>query len=164
MGTIRMRRAIASLVLSQTLSGCGSSARVPSAPSLASAPVVVTPGPVAPSGSVLADATLSGTVYELVGDPPGQRRGIEGVSVYCEPCGESTHNFADTDANGAYVFPHGVWTEGRPGFPTRVFVKKDGYRDPPNLPKITSSNPSGSGWREVVINGDTRFDIELVRD
>ena len=27
----------------------------------------------------------------------------------------------------------------------------------------TPPNPSGPGWREVVIDGDTRFDMELVR-
>jgi hypothetical protein len=111
----------------------------------------------------MTDATLSGRVYEVVGDSPGQRRGIEGVSVYCEPCGESTHNFAYTDSNGEYVFPRGVWNEGRVAFPTRVLFEKVGYADPPGLPPTTRPNPSGPGWREVVIDGDTRFEIELVR-
>lgn len=162
MVTSRTRIAIASLVLGQVLAGCGSTPAVPSAPSSPSITSVPAPAP-APPASVMTAATLSGRVYEAVGDSPGQRRGIEGASVYCEPCGESTHNFADTDANGEYVFPRGVWNEGRTGFPTRIFVRRDGYEDPPGLPKTTPPNPSGPGWREVVIEGDTRFEIELIR-
>lgn len=162
MRTIRMRTAIASLVLSQAVMGCASSPTAPSAPSTPSVTVVAGPTPAAPV-SALTDATLSGTVYELVDGSPVQRRGVEGVSVYCEPCGESTHNFANTDANGEYVFPRGVWKDGRASFPIAIFVRKDGYGDPPGLPTPTPPNPSGPGWREVVINGDTRFDIELVR-
>ena len=56
-----------------------------------------------------------------------------------------------------------MWTEGRPAFPIRIWIQKDGYKDPPGLPKTTPPNPSGAGWREVVINGDTRFDAELAR-
>jgi hypothetical protein len=155
----RTRTWIACLLLVPGLAGCSSSTEAPSAPS----PPVPSEPPVATGVSVLTDATLSGMVYEVVAESPRQIVGIEGVSVYCEPCGESTHNFADTDSKGHYVFPRGVWTEGRPSFPVRIFVKKDGYQDPPGLPKTTPPNPSGPGWREVVINGDTRFDMELVR-
>ena len=124
----------------------------------------LTPGPgyPAPPSVFLPEATLSGTVYERVGNP-SQPVGIEGVSVYCEQCGESTHNFALTDSNGAYVFPRGFWTEGRPAFPARVSATKDGYADPPGRPSPTPPNPNSAGWREVVIQGDTRFDIELIR-
>jgi hypothetical protein len=144
------------------LAGCGGPTEVPSAPSL---PVASPPPPVAQPGddSVLADATLSGIVYEVAIDSSSQHVGIEGVSVYCEQCGESTHNFAYTDSRGEYVFPRGVWTEGRPSFPIRISVAKDGYQDPVGLAKPTPPNPSGPGWREVVIHGDTRFDMELVR-
>jgi hypothetical protein len=152
------------LVLTLAVAGCTESPASPSVtPSAAPIAVTSVPAPPAPGVSVLTEATLSGSVYEVVGDSPGQRRGIEGVSVYCEPCGESTHNFAYTDAKGEYVFPRGVWNEGRTGFPTRIRVSKDGYEDPSGLPKTTPPNPSGAGWREVVINGDTRFDMELFR-
>ena len=83
--------------------------------------------------------------------------------MYCEQCGESTHNFAHTDSRGEYLFPKGVWTEGRPSFPIRILVAKEGYSDPLGLPRPTPPNPSGPGWREVVIDGDTRFEMELVR-
>jgi hypothetical protein len=66
-------------------------------------------------------------------------------------------------APGSRRFPPGVWTEGRPTFPVRLLLRKTGYKDPAGLPPMTPGNPSGLGWREVVINGDTRFDAELVR-
>ena len=47
-----------------------------------------------------------------------------------------------------------------PGVPTPIAVgyyNKD-YEDPPGLPAMRQ----GPGWREVLIDGDTRFDIELV--
>jgi hypothetical protein len=101
-------------------------------------------------------------VYEVVSDSPRTTAGIERVWVYCEQCGESTHNFTYTDSTGNYVFPPGVWDEGRPQFPIRVLFRKEGYKDPAGLPSNTPGNPSGLGWREVVVNGDTRFDVELV--
>ena len=160
MFTTRTRTGIAYLLLVQGLAGCGGSTGVPSAPSSSS---VASPPPVGTGVSVLADATLSGRVYESVADSPREVVGIEGVAVYREQCGASTHNYSYTDSTGAYVFPRGVWTEGRPSFPVRIWVRKDGYEDPAGLPKPTPPNPSGPGWREVVINGDTPLDIELVR-
>ena len=52
-----------------------------------------------------------------------------------------------------------VWVV--PGVPIPIAVgyyNKD-YEDPPGLPAMGH----GPGWREVLIDGDTRFDIELVR-
>jgi hypothetical protein len=158
----RARTAIVCFLLLPGLAACSSSEQLPSTPSPVVAPLVASPAPVT-GVSVLADATLSGMVYEVLADSPRQIVGVEGVAVYCEQCGESTHNFSFTDSNGEYVFPKGVWTEGRPSFPIRIFVSRDGYQDPPGLPKPTAPNPSGPGWREVVIHGDTRFDMELVR-
>ena len=43
---------------------------------------------------------------------------------------------------------------------TVVLVAKEGYEDPPGLTYPPYHSP---GAREVTINGDTRFDIELVR-
>ena len=156
----RKRHVLVYLLVVQGLAACGGSP-LPSAPSPSVAPAPVAPPP-ATGISILADATLSGRVYEVVG-PPGATAGIEGVAVYCEQCGASTHNWAYTDSNGEYVFPKGVWTEGHPSFPVLIFLQKDGYQDPVGLPATTPTNPSGPGWREVVINGDTRFEIELVR-
>ena len=117
------------------------------------------PRPVpAASDYTLSDVTLSGVVFE---ETLNARAPIEGVAVYCEPCTELTHVWAYTDAHGFYSF-RGVWTD--PGhFPTRLLIRKDGYTDPAGIPTPTPPNPSLPGWREVVIDGDTRFDVRLVR-
>jgi hypothetical protein len=91
--------------------------------------------------------TLSGLVYELTeaGQVP-----IEGVEVYCDSCGSPDgHTFVDTDADGFYSLS---WTTNgvHP-----LLVRKAGYalavtRDP-------------SGRISATVNGDTRFDIQLVR-
>jgi len=157
--TDRVLRGILISILGGALSNCGTN---PTTPTSSAAPLTL-PQPSTPNDSVLANATLFGTVYEVVSDSPRQIVGIAGVAVYCEQCGESTHNYAYTDWVGQYRFPPGVWTEGRPTFPVRIWIQKDGYKDPPGLPKTTPPNPSSPGWREVVINGDTRFDAQLVR-
>jgi hypothetical protein len=79
---------------------------------------------------------------------------IKGVAVYCELCGEATHSWAFTDTSGIYSFT-GVWTTA--GFPTPVWFGKEGYSDP--------LADKASGQRQVMVNddGDTRFDVELVR-
>jgi hypothetical protein len=159
MWTVRRRTGIAWLVLAQgLLAGCSGPTTTPSS---ATPPAQAVSTPV--GDSVLADATLFGKVFEVTADVPGHKVGIEGADVYCEQCGAATHSGTYTDANGDYLFPPGVWTEGRPSFPIRIWVHKDGYTDPAGLPKPTPPNPTGPGWREVVIAGDTRFDMELVR-
>jgi hypothetical protein len=106
---------------------------------------------------VLREYTLSGVVFETT---TTGRSPIEGVRVYCELCGAETHTDAYTDANGFYSFT-GVWNAGV--FPTSIWSVKEGYRDPEGLARPTPPNASGPGWREVMVNGDTRYDIELVR-
>ena len=81
--------------------------------------------------------------------------------MYCELCGEATHSWAFTDANGFYTFSSGVWNAGMS--PTSLGVEKTGYVDPPGLPALTPPNPPGQGWREVMVVGHTRFDMELVK-
>jgi len=157
--TATKRTGIACVLLAHGLAGCGGSTTTPSSVTLPPSTVLPTPVGV----SVLANATLSGNVFEVAAESPSRRIGIEGTAVYCEQCGAETHSYATTDSNGNYVFPPGVWTEGRPAFPIRIWVHKDGYVDPPGVPKPTPPNPTGPGWREVVINGDTRFDMELVK-
>jgi hypothetical protein len=153
------------VVLALGLGGCGGSASpaTPLTPSplppQAGSPA---PGPGSwfPPGHTLKGVSLSGVVYELtaMGRAP-----IAGAVVYCEPCSEETHAFATADANGFYHFSGdlatggGVWVA--PGIPTPIAVgyyNKD-FEDPPGL-RVTRP-----GWREVLIDGDTRFDIELIR-
>ena len=156
------------LVLALGLSGCGGidSSPMPLTPSPLP-PQAVVPVPVPPASRFppgrLTGVSLSGVVYELT---PTGRRPIPQAYVYCEVCSEETHMFVLTDENGFYYFSGdlasggGVWMT--PGITTDIAVggsfNKD-YEDPPGLP------PSrlGPGWREVLINGDTSFDIEVVR-
>jgi hypothetical protein len=143
----------ASVVLSMWSCDGGTQSPSPGAPSVP----VPQPGPAPPPANSyqLSDATLSGVVSEMGSD--GQAP-IEGVRVYCEAC-EPGHADAITDASGVYGF-HGVWVS--PLAPTTLWVNRSGYQDPAGLPAPTTS-PSGPGWREVTVNGDTRFDIQLVR-
>ena len=148
-------------VLVLGLGGCGGpdASRTPLAPSPLPPQAVV---PVPPAASfppgTLTGVSLSGVVYELT---PTGRKPIARAIVYCELCSEETHALATADDNGFYNFSGdlatggGVWLS--PGVPTSILVGyyNPDFEDPPGLPR--------RGWREVQINGNTRFDIELVR-
>jgi hypothetical protein len=93
---------------------------------------------------------LSGVVFEVtnIGRMP-----VEGVSVYCDSCGDPLgHTWADTDANGFYSFS---WTANGQ---MPLIVKKEGYQ-------LAGGLPTGPVKIGIVatVNGNTRFDIELVR-
>ena len=164
---MRHRKIGIMLVLALGLGGCGSSSS-PTTPLTPSPlpPQAVVPAP-PPPGSWLRDYTLtgvslSGVVYELT---TTGRTPIAGTVVYCELCGTETHTFAYADDNGFYHFTGdlasggGVWLAPKVPTPLAVgFYNKD-YEDPPGLPRVGN----GPGWRAVLIEGDTRFDIELVR-
>ena len=149
------------LVVALGWGGCGGSdfPATPLTPSPPPPQAVGPPGSGFPPG-VLTGVSLSGVVYELT---PTGRRPIPQAYVYCEACSEETHMFVLADDNGFYHFSGdlasggGVWVT--PGIPTDLAVdyNKD-FEDPPGLP------PSrGPGWRAVLIDGNTSFDIELVR-
>jgi len=113
------------------------------------------------------EARLTGLVYEITRAGPV---GIAGASVYCEACDLQTHTWATADTNGFYSFSGdlarggGVWLSS--GILTAIGVEHRDYQDPPGLPPLRGPLfhfPSGPGWREVLIEGDTRFDIQLVR-
>ena len=164
---MRHRMAGGVLVLALGLGGCGSadSPVTPLTPSPLP-PQAVVPAP-RPPGSWLRDYTLtgvslSGVVSELTATG---RTPIAGAVVYCELCGEQTHTFAYADDNGFYHFTGdlarggGVWLAAGVPTPLAVGYYNKDFEDPPGLPVVGN----GSGWREVLIDGDTRFDIELVR-
>jgi hypothetical protein len=73
--------------------------------------------------------------------------------VYCDSCSDGGHAFANTDSQGFYSFP-AVYS-GR----TALLVTKPGYAvvDP------VRTLPGGTAETFVTVNGDTRFDIEVVR-
>lgn len=108
----------------------------------------------------VAEVTLSGIVFE---NTPTGRRPIEGVDVL-----NGEGNYATTDRNGAYslgpvwVCPCAAqpWVDAGTTF---LWVTKDGYTDPSGTPASVFGPVAGAvGTRDVRIDGDTRFDIELV--
>jgi len=99
---------------------------------------------------VILIGTLSGVVFEVssTGNAP-----VENVQVYCDACGGG-HVSTYTDGNGAYSFSD-VKTAVYP-----LWVAKQGYD------LVNPTGPAGAGWLGSIhtqVNGDTRFDIELVR-
>jgi hypothetical protein len=152
------------VVLLLGLGGCGGpdSSPTPLAPSPPPPQAVV---PVPPAASfppgTLTGVSLSGVVYELT---PAGRKPIARALVYCELCSKETHTFATADDEGFYQFSGDLATGGglwlTAGVPTRIIVGSynPDFEDPPGLPAS-----QGPGWRNVLIDGDTRFDIELVR-
>ena len=136
-----MLKGIALLVFAVGLAGCGTA--VPTAPATVAQPTQ----PPMTTVFTLADVTLSGVVSEITPTGPVP---VEGVRIYCEPCGAATHTDASTDSDGFYSFK-GVWVS--PGIKTPIWVSKQGF-----------VYPSGrEGWIDVLVNGDTRFDIQLTR-
>jgi len=123
------------------------------------APQATVPPPVSPGqswleGYTLTAASLSGVVHEST---PTGNVPIPGALVYCELCGEGTHTWATADADGFYRFPGdpakggGVWLA--PGRVTPIIVQGAGLDERTWLARNLS----------VLIAGDTRLDIALVR-
>jgi hypothetical protein len=98
--------------------------------------------------SSLESQILFGIVYEMIGT---DRAPVSGVSLYCDACGSpSGHTFAETDADGAFSFS---WTNNGS---TPLLVRKEGYR-------LAAAAGDPDGWIIAEVNGNTRFDIALVR-
>jgi hypothetical protein len=148
------------------LAGCdGDSAR--GAPTY-STPTSPSSPPSATAGLpfVIEDVTVSGVVYEKTptGDVP-----IEGASISNgEGPGRMTPQL--TDANGFFSF-RGVWVcpcTGDPGngpVPagmTFLIVRKNGYQDPPELQESVF-RPHDTGYRDVMIAGNTHVRLQLVK-
>ena len=114
-------------------------------------------------GEYVVDVILSGVVFEMT---PAGRTPIAGVQFW-----SSEQAMGVTDANGVFrVRPVWVcpceWAPLAEAGMTSIQVSKEGYEDPAGLPALFSpyAVPGVSdGWRDVKINGDTRFDVELVR-
>ncbi len=142
----RWTAALGALFLTVLTSACNGGG-----PFLPTSPTSQTPPPpVTPATPVILIGTLSGVVFEVTsaGNAP-----VESVQVYCDACGLG-HASTYTDGNGAYSFSD-VKTAVYP-----LWVAKQGY----DLAKPTGR--AGTGWLGSInaeVNGDTRFDIELVR-
>jgi hypothetical protein len=152
------------LALAAALSACDSGA----------APGPKTSGPTAPSPPappsapifVIEDVTVSGVVYEVT--PTGEVP-IEGVGI---SNGEGPSRMVPqlTDENGYFSF-RSVWVcpcAGNPGngpVPagmTFLIIRKSGYEDPLGLPESVF-RPHDTGYRDVMIVGDTHVRMQLVK-
>jgi hypothetical protein len=150
-------------MLTLGLGGCGDLG--PPASTLTPSPtptVVVVPPQTAVFPPALTNVSLSGVVYELT---PTGRTPIPLAYVYCETCSKETHMFARADEKGFYQFSGDIASGGGiwliPGVPTELIVGliyNPDFEDPPGF-----TPRRGPGRREVLIDGDTRLDIELVR-
>ena len=147
------------VMLAFSLAGCGGASYPPATLPPSPTPLVSP----TPWGGTLRNVGVSGVVYELTATG---RVPIPKAYVYCEACSAATHMFNIADENGFYQFSGdvasggGVWVN--PGLPTEIYVGtiyNPNFKDPPG---VTPSR-RGAGYREVMIDGDTRFDIELVR-
>jgi hypothetical protein len=152
------------LVFAVELSGCDK-ARAPG-PTAPSAPPAAPTAPTAPTAQpgpafLIADVTISGVVYEVT---PAGEVPIEGVRI---ANGGGAPVLTETDGNGFFSFrPVRVcpcWSSPSiPAGTTLLFIEKNGYDDPPGLPE-SAFRPHGPGFRDVMIDGDTRVRIQLVR-
>jgi hypothetical protein len=80
---------------------------------------------------------------------------VEGVMLYCDTCGPVGHSDRITDGAGAYSFE-----EVANGRPLLMLSSKPGY----NLFRPDATGPAGwMGGIIATVRGDTRFDIQLVR-
>jgi len=159
------------VVLSCSIVTAGCDSRRAIIPTAPTPPVVATTPAPAPAsffygpGYSLQGVSLSGVVQEITST--GTRLPIEGANVYCDACGAFGHMWTTTDGNGFYHFSGdlaaggGIWLTGD-GL-TPLLLGKGGYQDPPGLPPLISRRQDPSGWREVRVNGDTRFDMLLIR-
>jgi hypothetical protein len=90
--------------------------------------------------------TLSGVVFE---NTPTGKAPIAGVEVYCDGCGAPYgHTYSHTGADGVYSFSY-TYSGTNP-----LLIRKTGYVD------FAGQSPGSS---RPIVDGDTRFDIELIR-
>ncbi len=103
--------------------------------------------PAPPSPVFATSGTISGVVFERTAAGPAS---VAGVEVFCHSC---DHAVSFTDAQGVYRFdavPNGLYD---------LWVAKRGY----TVSKSAAPTGGWSGRVDVRVTGDTRVDIELVR-
>jgi len=170
--TNRTHAGLLVLVLAAELAGCeGASSRSPTAPSGPQTQQTLRPTGSGPDTYQVADVILSGVVYE---ETPMGRVPIKGVLVRSDWFHMFPTPDAVTDSRGFFSF-RPVWVCPCSVAPwvdagiTAIWVDKDGYEVRAGEPTSTFNDrpgttaPPDSRLRDVRINGDTRFDIELVR-
>jgi hypothetical protein len=173
--TNRRQRGFLLLVLAAGLTGCdGAHPSGPSAPSRPQPQQTPRPTGNGPDTYHVADVIRSGVVYEVT---PMGRVPIEGVLVLSDwfhlfPAPPAPS--AITDSQGFFSFrPVWVcpcsWAPWVDGGITSIWVDKNGYEVPAGQPasifgrRLDADVLPDGRLRDVTINGNTRFDIELVR-
>jgi len=163
--------AILIVVLTAGLVGCeGGRALSPAAPSPVPQQAPQPPGG-GPDTYQVADVILSGVVYEMTSKG---RVPIEGVRVRSDYFHVLPTPDAVTDAQGVFsVGPLWVcpcsWAPWVDAGITAIWVDRDGYEAPAGQPasifgrRLDPRARPDLRLRDVLINGDTQFDIELVR-
>ena len=153
MASTRTSGTLAALSVTILMMACDEG-RSPVAPSLRPTPAPGTTIPTTPPTPFVYH-TLSGVVFELT---PEGRAMVADVEVYCESCDPPLgHSMTKTDAAGGYNF-----NQAEDG-PHLVLLSKQGYR----LPYPAWTGPGGIGWMGGInahVAGDTRLDIEIVRE
>lgn len=134
--------AIAALGSIMLLSACDGGSQSPTSPS---------PSASLPSVPPATSGRLWGVVFEI---KAGTLVGLEGVEVYCDTCGPMGHSHRFTNGTGEYDF--GEVANGRP---LLVIGAKTGY----NLLRPEEAIPGWMGSIRATVSGDSRFNIELVR-
>jgi hypothetical protein len=156
-------------VLAAGLAGCNGDSLPPP-----TAPTTVQPPPTPPtpsfSGYHVADVELSGVVYEMT---PTGRVPIAGVRVTDYFHVHRAHSGV-TNSQGFFSFGSVwvcpcSWAPWVDGGITSIWVDKDGYEAPAGQPASVFERGLDPNvrrdlrLRDVTINGDTQFDIELVK-
>jgi hypothetical protein len=143
----RTLKTVAALGLTVLMAACDDSGR-------GRALVAPTPVPTpTPPPAAAVGGTLSGFVFEQADNG---RVPVARVWVYCDACGPLGHTGMYTDDNGGYTL------EGAPAGGTLLLLAKAGYK----LPRPDFILPTNSGYMggmNAAVNGDSRFDIEIVR-
>jgi hypothetical protein len=163
---------IALLLLAVSLVGCDrASSRSPTAPSTPQPQQAPRPTRSGSDTYHVADVIVSGVVYE---ETPTGRVPIEGVHVLSDFFHVLPAANVVTDSQGFFSFRR-VWVCPCSWAPwvnagiTSLWVDKDGYQGPAGQPASVFHHPlypdvrPDDRLRDVTINGDTRFDIQLVR-
>ena len=168
----RTHAAMLIVVLASGLAGCeGGGSRSPTAASALQPQQA--PRPAGGGGETyqVADVILSGVVYEMTSTG---RVPIEGVRVQSDHFHVFPTPDVETDAQGFFSFrPIWVcpcsWAPWVDAGITSIWVDKDGYQAPAGQPASVFRHPLypearlDLRLRDVLINGETRFDVELVR-
>ena len=138
---------IAFVTAATVVASCSPGKSVPSTPLSATPVPVQVAAPVQPPVAY----TLSGVAFESTASG---RVPVEGVHVYCDGCGSPVgHTSVFTAGDGAYSFGW-AYNSTLP-----LLVQKEGYA----VLGATEVLSNGMSRRSVTINGDTQFDIELIR-